>query len=222
MGRLLGLLALLNVLMLAAGGSLEAVRAKPATLPGFNADKVRLLGRAERTEAPPAKAVEPVESVNEATRQEQAPRCLSWLELDAVLLSEIDSRMKSAGIAATDYDMSLSKRLGWWVYLPPFADAEAMRDAIEAARRKGIKDIAQVRGGDLVNAVSLGAFPSLAKARAQEKRLRTLGLEGMRIGPRPNSGTATLTIADKVAAANLAALSEGWGKGRAPVACEGN
>ncbi|MDP2431886.1 MAG: SPOR domain-containing protein [Pseudomonadota bacterium] len=220
MGRLLGLLALLNVLVLVAGGGLEAMRAKPGTLLDFNADKVRLLGRVELPETPPARVAEPVEPL--AMPQSSVSRCLSWPELDGGLLEEIESRMKGAGIAVTDYELRLGKRLGWWVYLPPFADAEAMRAAIEDASRKGVKDIAPVRGGDLRNAVSLGAFPSLEKARVQEKKLRSLGLEGMRAGPRPTSGHATLVIAAAVAETGLAGLDEGWGKGRAPLACAGN
>ncbi|MDP2832598.1 MAG: SPOR domain-containing protein [Pseudomonadota bacterium] len=220
MGRLMGLLALLNVVVLVAGLSMEQVRAKPATLLDFNADKVRLLGRVELPEAPSASLADPVEPA--APPRKPVSRCLSWPELDRELLGEIESRMESAGIAVSDYDMSLGKRLGWWVYLPPFVDAEAMRAAIEAASRKGVKDIAPVRGGELRNAVSLGAFPSLGKARAQEKKLRSLGLEGMQIGPRPNSGHATLVIAAAVAETRLAGLDEGWGKGRAPLACAGD
>ncbi len=220
MARLLGLLALLNVLILVAGGGLEWVRAKPAPLLDYNADKLRLLGRVELPEAPPARMADPVEPA--APPLKQVSRCFSWPELDGDLLGEIESRMESAGIAVSDYDMSLGKRLGWWVYLPPFADAEAMRAAIEAASRKGVKDIAPVRGGDLRNAVSLGAFPNLGKARAQEKKLRSLGLEGMQAGPRPNSGHATLVIAAAVAETRLVGLDEGWGKGQAPVACAGD
>lgn len=220
MGRLLGLLALLNVLILVVGGSLEMVRAKPATLLDYNADKVRLLGRVELPEAPPARGDDPVEPL--ATPVQSVSRCLSWPELDGELLGEIESRMKSAGIAATEYDLILGKRLGWWAYLPPFVDADAMRAAIEVARLKGVKDLAPVRGGDLRNAVSLGAFPSLGKARAHEMKLRSLGLEGIRTGPRPNSGNATLVIAAGVAETRLGGLGEGWGQGRAPLACAGN
>lgn len=226
MGRLLGLLALLNVMILVAGGGLEAMRAKPAALLDFNADKVRLLGLVERAEAPPTKLADTVDMAGTvepvAATLKALPRCLSWPELDGALLGEIESRMKNAGIAVTDYDLSLAKRLGWWTYLPPFADAEAMRVAIEAARLKGVKDIAPVRGGELRNAVSLGAFPSLDKARVQENKLRSLGLEGMRTGPRLNSGKVTLVIAAAVAETRLAGLAEGWGKDHAPEACVGN
>ena len=217
MGRLLGLLALLNVVVLAAGLSLESVNAKPAHLLDFNADKVRLLDRSEHPEAP-AKIAEPTQ----AAAGQRLSRCLTWPALDSELFSAIAARMNSAGIEEADFDLTSSKRLGWWVYLPPFSDAAAMQAAIESAREKGVRDIAPVRSGDLLNAVSLGAFPTLAKAREQENRLRALGVQGLRTGPRPNSGSATLVIADRVPAAKLAALGEGWDQGQAPVACPAN
>ena len=55
MGRLIGLLVLLNGVVLAAGLSLEQLRGQDSELGEFNADKVRLLGRGERWEAAPAK-----------------------------------------------------------------------------------------------------------------------------------------------------------------------
>lgn len=225
MGRLIGLLALLNGVVLAAGLSLEQVRGQPGALLGFNADKVRLLGRAERPQAAQAKAAEAeapapraAESVAEAARPK--PRCLAWHRLDEGLLVEIEAHLEDAGIA--DYDIHLQKRLGWWVYLPPFADPEAMQAAIDTARQKGVRDIASVRGGGMENAVSLGAFTTLAKARARMEKLHALGMRGLRMGPRPKSGGARLVIADSVAEARLAGLGEGWGKGRTPMACAGN
>lgn len=230
MGRLIGLLALLNGVVLIAGLSMEQVRGKPAVLVDFNADKVRLLGRVERQETLPAKAVEaeipdtavaPPEAPAAATATTNA-RCLAWPALDEGLLSEIETRLQGAGIAAARYDIHLDKRLGWWVYLPPFAEAEAMRAAMDELRQKGVDDFAPVRGGEMKNALSLGAFPNRAKAQAQWERLRKLGVKDLRMGPRPKSGSARLSIAGTVPEAQLAGLGEGWSKGRAPAACAGN
>ncbi len=230
MGRLIGLLALLNGVVLVAGLSMEQVRGKPGVLVDFNADKVRLLGPVERSEAAPAKAAEAV-TPDADGEVPQAPataspmptlRCLAWPALDEGLLGEIEARLQAAGIAAARYDIHLDKRLGWWVYLPPLADAEAIQAAIEAVRQKGVNDFALVRGGEIKNAVSLGAFPTQAKAQAQLERLRKLGVQGLRMGPRPKSGSARLSIAGTVPEAQLVGLSEGWGKGRAPLACAGD
>lgn len=242
MGRLIGLLLLLNGVMLAAGLSMEHFRGQPDVLVSFNADKIRLLGRAERTVAakdeatvaeavlemppepvkpaepttPPAPAAAPV-----TTPTKTATRCLAWPGLDAGLLNDIETRLRGAGIDASGYDIQLHKRLAWWVYLPPFADADATQAAIEDAREKGVKDVAPVRGGAMANAVSLGAFPTLMKARAQLDKLRALGVQGMRVGPRPDSGAARLVIAESVPEARLAELGKDWGK-RTPAACAEN
>lgn len=239
MGRLIGLLLLLNGVMLAAGLSMEHFRGQPDALVSFNADKVRLLGRAERPVAAkddaavaavvpvaPAGPVTPAEPTTPSAPPAAAPtttatRCLAWPGLDAGLLNDIETRLRGAGIDASGYDIQLHKRLAWWVYLPPFADSDATQAAIQDAREKGVKDIAPVRGGEMANAVSLGAFPTLAKARAQLETLRALGVQGMRVGPRPDSGAARLLIADGVPEARLAALSKNWDK-RAPVACAEN
>ena len=230
MGRLIGLLALMNVVVLIAGLSMEQVRGKPGVLVDFNADKVRLLGQVERSETVPVSAVdEATPGVGaEAPKALAAasattnPRCLAWPGLDEGLLDEIEARLRTAGIAAARYDIHLERRLGWWVYLPPFADAEALQAAIDEVRQKGVNDFAPVRSGVMKNAVSLGAFPTRAKAQAQLERLRKLGVQGLHMGPRPKSGSARLSIASAVPEAQLASLSEGWGKGRAPVACARN
>ncbi|MBU1664226.1 MAG: SPOR domain-containing protein [Gammaproteobacteria bacterium] len=230
MGRLIGLLALLNGLVLIAGLSMEQVRGKPGVLIDFNADKVRLLGLAERQVTTPAVAVDTVTPEEEVTAPIALatavavpnPRCLTWPGLDDGLLSEIEARLQGAGIVAARYDIHLDKRLGWWVYLPPFAEAEAMQAAIDEVRQKGVNDFAPVRGGEMKNAVSLGAFPTQAKAQAQFERLRKLGVQGLRMGPRPKSGSARLSIAGTVPEAQLVGLGEGWSKRRAPVACAGN
>jgi hypothetical protein len=204
---------------------LEQVRRHPAELTDFNADKVRLLGRGERREAPSAKVApapaggpQPGPSVVAATAPAVA-RCLVWPDLDEQGLQSIEGRLQNAGIEPELYDISLERRLGWWVYLPPFPTAQAAQAAIDDARQKGVTDIAPVRGGSMLNAVSLGAFPTLARARAHEKHLRSLGLGGVHLGPRPNSGSARLTIADAVPATKLSGLGAIWGNGRSPQSC---
>ncbi len=228
MGRVIGLLLTLNVVMLVAGLSMEQVRRQPAALVDFNADKVRLLGRVERSTATTAETV--VSNTDEAsgpmppeaTVPSPHSRCVTWPGLDNVLLGEIEALLRGAGITDAHFAIHLQKQLGWWVYLPPLANAEAMQSAIDAAREKGVVDIAAVRGGEMVNAVSLGAFPTLAKARAHLARVRSLGVSGAQVGPRPNSGPVRVVLDDSVPAASVARLAAGWGKGRAPVACARN
>lgn len=228
MGRVIGLLLVLNVVMLVAGLSMEQVRSQPAALVDFNADKVLLLGRVGHATAASPAAVPSEMATFEAPKPPEATvpaprsRCVTWPGLDTVLLGEIEALLRGAGIVETQYEIQLEKRLGWWVYLPPFADAAATQAAIESARKKGVTDIAPVRGGDMANAVSLGAFPSLAKARAHLVRLSELGVNGARAGPRPNSGPVRVVLDASVPESSLGRLGTAWSKGRAPTACVGN
>lgn len=226
MGKGLGLLVLLNVVVLLIGGALTAMRAKPAPLLDFNADKVRLLGRVEPL-APAAVVTPPKPPVAEAEVPEvpEAPevlepaRCLTWPEFDQALFKDLESRMKKAGLADSDYTLTLTKPLGWWVFIPPLRDAAAVKEKVEAARQLGVKDLAPVRSGDWLHAISLGVFPTLEKARIQEKRLAGSGLKGMNVGPRPGVGAAELTIAPQVEASRVTKLVSGWGAGSKPDVC---
>lgn len=245
MGRVIGFLVVLNVILLGVGLGMEQVRGEPDSLVDFNADKVRLLGRVEAPTAttaddavpdhtesdavnavdtnPEAAAAVPAEPPEATVASVAAsPRCLAWASLDEGLFGEVEARLKGAGVVSSDYEIHLQKRLGWWVYLPPFATPDAARAAMDAARTKGVREIALVRGGTLDNAVALGAFPTLAKARIQMEALRALGIQGARIGPRPEAGSARLVLADGVPDARLSGLGQGWSKGRVPTVCAGN
>lgn len=125
----------------------------------------------------------------------------------------MEAHLKKAGVAAEGYRFQLAKRLGWWVYLPPFEDAEALRLALEDTRQKGITDFAQVRGGRLANALSLGAFPGLEKARAHAAAVTAKGLRGVRYGPRPEAGEVRLVFSDGEAGKPLDTLAGASARG---------
>ena len=217
MGRLILLLVVANAVVLLAGLSLERLHGQSPAPVGFNADKLRLLGRVEPatvTVVPPRTLAAPLS------------RCFYWPDLDDELLREIESRMQVASLSASEYDIRLQQPLGWWVYLPPFSDVAAMQAAIVAATLKGVKDIAPVRVGKLERALSLGAFPTLASARAEMERLSRLGVQGLRVGPRvgrsegasQKSGGASLIISETVPQAKLSGFGGNWSR-HVPLPC---
>ena len=217
MGRLILLLVVVNAVVLLAGLSLELLHGQSPAPLGFNAVKLRLLGR-----------VEPA-SVSVATsrpRVTDLARCLYWPDLDDDLLGEIESRLHAASLSTSEYDILLQPPLGWWVYLPPFVDVAAMQSAIVAATLKGVKVITPVRSGKFARAVSLGVFPTQASARAEMERLSRLGVQGVRMGPQgggsegagPKSGGASLIFSDTVAQAKLSGFAENWSQ-HAPLPC---
>lgn len=220
--RLIGLLLVLNLGTLAAGWAGSHWLAQRSPLVAYNAEKIRLLDEA-RPERPgePARAAAP-EAVTADTAPTapaaEAPACLGWATLDADGLARVEAHLREAGVVAADYDLLLDKRLGWWVYLPPFENAGALKVVMEDARAKGIKDMAPVRSGPMRNALALGAFPSHAAARAHAEAMDRKGLRGVRYGPRPGSGFARLAVL-RESPHMRQALAASWPAGLAPAAC---
>ena len=221
--RLTGLLLALNLGVLVSGLGLMYWPVKPATTLEFNGDKVKFLSTPEGAdptdrqasaplEAPPVPSVQPEKAAS-------APPCLSWNSLDADKLLAVEAHLKQLGIPAGSYELRLDKHLGWWAYLPPFGDLESLRVAMEEARQKGVTDMAQVRGGKMANAVSLGAFPNLAKARAHADALTAKGLRGVKVGPRPESGEVRLFLSGKGTDLSAEAMAKDWPKGLQPGVC---
>ncbi|MBM4180763.1 MAG: SPOR domain-containing protein [Betaproteobacteria bacterium] len=217
-GLWIGLLLLLNGGVLLAGLGLGLWLSKPGPTPEFNADKIRLLespqSAQETRTAPEVAAVAQAEAEAAARRA-----CLSWTRLDADGLAAVQAHLDSRGVAA-EREFRVDKPLGWWVYLPPLPDAEALRLALEEVSAKGIRDFAAVRGGRLANAVSLGAFPSLDKARAHAVALEAKGLRGLRYGPRLEAGPVRLLWEEKAGGTPAASLGQGWPQGLTPAVCE--
>ncbi len=190
----------LTGLLLALNGGVLLVGLCLAYWPGhevptleFNADKVGLLARPD---APSAAA----RSSTPAGPVTTAP-CLLWDKLAADDLETVEATLGSLGLGQGQYDFLLDKPLGWWVYLPPFPDAAALGQAMDAIRARGVTDFAPVRGGSMANALSLGAFPSLAKARLQARLLADKGVAGVRYGPRPGNGPLRLVLVGGTAGA---------------------
>lgn len=204
MRGLIGLLLTVNLGVFAAGLLIGYWPMKTNLPDDFNADKIILSPTAAppttsaRVDAaptpepapssPPAPnpATDPVpEPAPQPTPPPQARACLRWGGLDADQLERIEATLKRAGLATEDYVFQSDRRLGWWVYLPPYRDEAAMRDAIDELRQKGVTDLAPVRGQLLRHAISLGAFPDLAKARLHAASLTRKGVSGHRVGARP-------------------------------------
>lgn len=210
--RLIGLLLALNVGALAAGLVAAYWPGKPDLILEFNADKVVRLASPEGKKVPPVR--DPV-----AQEASSPADCLAWKGLDADGVEKLEASLERMGLARTEYVFQLEKPLGWWVYLPPFPDGDSLRQATELLRAKGVTDFAPVRGGSMANALSLGAFPSLEKARLHEKFLISKGLVGIRSGPRPGDGVARLLLNKAVAADFVSRLAAELPSDLKPGAC---
>ena len=176
--RLIVLLLLVNLAVLAAGWAGTVWLRQPAPLVTFNTDKIRLLEDALPRHAGEVEdeTAAPLIQEAEATGQENriaVAQCMTWVTLDADHLAQLEAHLRGLGVAQNAYDLSLNSgmRLGWWVYLPPFADETALRAVMEDARAKGVVGISPVREGSMRRALSLGAFPTLDAARTHAEQI---------------------------------------------------
>lgn len=200
----LGLL-LLNVVVLAAGLTLEHWRAQPRALIGYNADKVRVVNRAGLTpaggveaSAEGAQTVAPTGQATGRPENEPTPSAGGVAGLTAPTGGPVCFRVSLAGPAAYaalrqamdraglgGQPLRTEERLGWWVYWPPLTDPVEQVRALAAIERAGVKDVAPIRQGPMARAISLGMFASEQDARAQHGVLSRKGLQALRYGPRP-------------------------------------
>jgi hypothetical protein len=220
--RLVGLLLVLNLGVLGFGFGAEYWRGQSAPPLTFNADKIRLVSEPGPQLQAAAKPVAPAQEPPAETEVESAPGCLAWKGLDADDLAEVEADLKRAGVAASGYDLTLGKKLGWWVFLPPQQDAEALRATMKAIRAKGVEDLAAVRSGSMANAISLGVFPTLQRARARAAQMAGKGIAGVRYAPRPGAGEVRLHLDAKLSRDVVAKIGDAWSSKLRPRACSGN
>jgi hypothetical protein len=209
MGKLIGLLLALNLGVLLAGTALQYWAPDAAGPAVFNAEKIRLLEVPPATLDIPSPDPAPVEPVVAAEVPETV-RCFAFDGLNQTAFEAIEAYLQQAGIAASTYTLELEKKLGWWVFLPPLDNPEEAPAVLAGIERLGVSDFALVRGGGMRNAVSLGAFGQLAFARQHAATLTAKGIDGVKFGPRPESGAARLVYADSLADATLAKLRDAW------------
>jgi len=209
MGKLIGLLLALNLGVLLAGTALQLWAPDAARMAVFNAEKIRLLEVPPATLETPPPGPAPLEPVVAAEVPETA-RCFAFDGLNQTAFEAIEAYLQQAGIAASAYTLELEKKLGWWVFLPPLDNPEEAPAVLAGIERLGVSDFALVRGGVMRNAVSLGAFGQLAFARQHAATLSAKGIDGVKFGPRPESGAVRLDYADNLDDATLAKLRADW------------
>lgn len=224
--RLTGLLLVLNLGVLIAGLGIAYWPAQPVSTLEFNGDKVkfRRAPDSDGLASPGTKTAVSVETKPAALSEvpenvASALACLSWPSLDADTLAAVEARLKQVGVPPGSYELQLGKRLGWWVFLPPFANVEAARAAMEDARAKGVTDMALVRGGKMANALSLGAFPTLESARTHASSLAGNGIKGVKLGPRPEAGEARVLFSKAKLKVSAETLLGDWPKDLQPILC---
>jgi hypothetical protein len=66
---------------------------------------------------------------------------------------------------------------GYWVYLPPFENEIAARQAVNVLYDEGIDDVGLIRDGEFNHSVSLGYFINQSNAKQHRDRIRAMGYQ---------------------------------------------
>ena len=221
--RLVGLLLLLNLgsLIAGLGGAYWTTRGESPVM--FNADKIRLLEdlspKAEGLQ--PEVLPKPAEATAAPAVPVREPPCLAWNDLDADGVAQIQAYLRKQGVSDADYDLQVlmegGARLGWWVFIPPMANSAALREVMDDVRAKGVRDMAPVRKGVMLNALSLGTFPDMERSRLHAQAMTKRGVQGVRYGPRPGAISSTLVVVKDSTALRGSLVT--WPTGLQPNGC---
>lgn len=212
--RLTGLLLLVNAGVLLAGWAGNYWQG-PSSVVTFNAEKIRMLD-----DVVPERRAESQDEASTAATSDAQPQanCRAWPVLDADGVAQVQAHMRRSGVADEAYDLQVAMRLGWWVFIPPLENPDALQVVMDDARAKGVNDMVPVRSGSLANALALGTFPNMEGARKHAQAMLDKGLRNVRFAPRPGAGNVQLGIvADSPALQG--ALKAAWPPGLEPVAC---
>ncbi len=87
------------------------------------------------------------------------------------------NEMEAEGVTATADEVDEKIHIGYWVLIPPLANAQEAQQKLEELRGKGILDIWHIRAGEAMNAISLGMFSREENARKYRDKMEAQGVE---------------------------------------------
>lgn len=142
-------------------------------------------------------AEEPVEqetpreasAVETASVEGEAKVCLRVSNLeDKAALDKLIGELQAMGATALQQGSEQSKKINYWVMLPPYNSRDKASEAATILKQKRVRDFFIVRSGDYENAVSLGVFSTEERARrrydeivALKARLRRPAIESIEL-----------------------------------------
>lgn len=212
--RLTGLLLAMNIGVLVTGLGVAIWPEGDKGGRSINSDKIRLLGLAESSRpnevASGPSGLLPTAPVDAAVPPE-VPACLAWKTMDQPAYERLLGFLEQQGLSDESYEVHLSKPQGWWVFIPPAADAANAKKALKEINAKKIKRAQIVRAGEMQHALALGTFPERGKALAYVRALAAKGIKGVQYGPRPLGASAVLDFAHPPKVAVMARISQAAG-----------
>lgn len=133
-------------------------------------------GQVER-HAPPT----PVRSSEEApsVATNRSMRCMRVSNIqNHAELDNLISRLRGIGAVQIETGEEAGVRTNYWVLLPPFQSREEANSVANRLTGQRVRDFFVVRSGEHENAISLGVFSTLERAKSRQAQINTLNLNG--------------------------------------------
>lgn len=204
---LVGILVAANLLLFAwmQWGSGLLSSAGPEALPALHAEKITIV--------PPAASTTVSAPLTLATELEtpikSGGQCLEWGEFSGRALELAQAEIGKLNLGAKVGTRTVEHDSGYWVYIPPLANAAEVRSKIEQLKKRGVDDYFVVQEeGEWHNAISLGVFRSETAAQRQWEHMRQQAVRSARVGPRTSRFKLTLFVFDQPDEATVARLRE--------------
>lgn len=134
-------------------------------------------------------------------------QCLVWGEFSGRALELAQAEVGKLNLGDRVSMRSVEHDSGYWVYIPPLANAAEVRNKIEQLKKRGVEDYFVVQEeGEWHNAISLGVFRSEAAAQRQLERLHQRAVRSAQVGPRTSRFKLTQFVFDQPGEATVARL----------------
>ena len=89
----------------------------------------------------------------------------------------VADKVRGFGLAVNVRHMQSMETLNFFVYIPPFTDAFQAEKTAQDIAKNDVQDIQIIRDGPYQNAISLGVFNNLNKAKRHAEYIRYLGYD---------------------------------------------
>jgi hypothetical protein len=122
--------------------------------------------------------------------------CFEWGPFPVAELTVVRNAIENLARDVEITERRVASATGWWVFIPPLPNRLAANQRIAELRSQGEDVSLVVEDPKLVNAVSLGVYPSEEAAGKRFAEVRKRGVAGAVMGPREAGQRAFLRFAD--------------------------
>jgi hypothetical protein len=135
--------------------------------------------------------------------------CLEWGDFSGSDLSRAEAALSVLQLADRLSQRQIEQDIGYWVYMPPLRNKNAVKRKIGELKALGITEYFVIPGsGQWQNAISLGVFKTREAAENFLHALNTKGVHTAKVGERASKLITTLFTLNQVDAATELKVKE--------------